>query len=403
MKKIDNAALEAVSERCSKADVLFIAPDGFKMAPARIRAYSFSKELNKRGVNAEVLSFVDDLTAPEGVPHITRANWPSMQRYMLSKTKQAYDIISKNKKAILYCQKADFNILAAGMAASENGNKTVLDYDDYDVGVMFMGTNLSEKVDAFHPQKIVENFGKKADLCVAASHHLLDFLHTFNTNTHLIPTVVDTQVFNINLRDSAKAPIEIDPSKINVLWPGTIWDRAMAEDVIIATNVFTRLSEQAQQKTVFHIVGLGDFWPKVKSFIMELKKREGLENLFQLHEAVSPNDMPALMANMDIGLISLHENSFTRCKSPTKMFEYMAMGMAVCSTNVGEPTHMIKDSENGYLAKDSLEFATKLEQLIMDTNTRKKLSSAGYNMIKQQYCMDVIGDKLESLLTPLLP
>ena len=51
--------------RYAQADVIFVAQDGFMLAPARVRAYSFAKLVNQRGLRAEVLSFFDHLGAAE--------------------------------------------------------------------------------------------------------------------------------------------------------------------------------------------------------------------------------------------------------------------------------------------------------------------------------------------------
>lgn len=48
-------------------------------------------------------------------------------------------------------------------------------------------------------------------------------------------------------------------------------------------------------------------------------------------------EMPGLLAGVDVGLIAYAENEFNAGSSPTKLFEYLALGLPVVSTDLGYP------------------------------------------------------------------
>jgi len=55
------------------------------------------------------------------------------------------------------------------------------------------------------------------------------------------------------------------------------------------------------------------------------------------------------------GLLPLiQDTKFNKSKSPTKLFEYMAMAKATVSSDIGESSYVIKDGDNGFLAKNKV-------------------------------------------------
>lgn len=52
-------------------------------------------------------------------------------------------------------------------------------------------------------------------------------------------------------------------------------------------------------------------------------------------------DMPGLLAGVDVGLIAYAENEFNAGSSPTKLFEYLALGLPVVSTDLGYPPDLV--------------------------------------------------------------
>ncbi|MDR3449163.1 MAG: glycosyltransferase family 4 protein [Alphaproteobacteria bacterium] len=372
------------------------------MAPARIRAYNFARELQRRGVKAEVLSFVDDFLAPEGVAYIPRNDWPAMDRYTLGKVLAMQEAIALNLHCPVVAQKADLNLFAMAMAGSLNGNKLILDYDDNDVEVFFASHRVADRIDDFHPRHVLQHFAEKADCCIASSHSLHEMLHAFNPQTHLVYTVVDTEIFDYGLRAKA-VPIDgIDPGKVNLIWPGSVWNEEMTQDVLLIAEAFLSMPETVRAKAVLHFYGFGGGWPTAAAIIEDMMNTRGAMGQIKLNSAVAPDAMPGIMAHMDIGLICLQYNRYTRAKSPTKMFEYMAMGLAVCASSTGEPGRILEDGVTGVVAHDLRSYSEKLAHLIADAGFRQKIAAKGRELVNDRYTMRTAGDQLMAIFEPMM-
>ena len=391
----------ARARRCRDADVLFVPADGFQMAPARVRAYAFADELRKRGLNAQVLSMVDHFTLGDGVPYLPRNNWPSMDRYLLGRSLDLFDVIAQNRKAVLYAQKADLNFFAAGMAKLANGNKLILDYDDNDEAVFFVANPLAEAIADLHPRYALASWAAKSDACVASSAYLFDKLSTYNENTHLIRTVVDTHTFDIAQRGTGAFPEPFDHDRVHLIWPGSVWNDDMVRDLLLMLRCFLDLPSAVLATAQLHLLIFGNKTALLKTMTADMAAARGCPDAVVFHAAVAPAQMPQLLGHMDIGLIFLRDNSFTRAKSPTKMFEYMAMGVAVCATDTGEPGHILEDGVTGMLARDTEEYTGKLERLILDAVARRQMAIRALELIRGKYCMERIGGQLANVLSSL--
>ena len=144
------------------------------------------------------------------------------------------------------------------------------------------------------------------------------------------------------------------------------------------------------------IVGFGDCWGEFKQIIAP--EYGHLANLV-MRERIEPAEAPALLAGCDIGLLPLADNPFNHCKSPTKMFEYMAMKVAVLGTPVGEVAQIIRDGESGMLAQDIAGYMRRMGTLILDAGLRRSITERAYAEVLKGYHLGPMGDRLVELLT----
>ena len=397
-----NISKDALVARVKSADILFCPIDGYRMAPARVRAYNFARELKRRGVKAEVLSFIDDFTASDGVNYLPRNDWPAMDRYTMGKILAMQEVIAENARCPIVAQKADLNLFPMAMAGALNGNKLILDYDDNDVEVFFLSGRLADRVDDFHPRHLLRHFAGRAECCIASSYALQDMLHSFNPKTHLVYTVVDTTVFDYALRGQV-VPVEgIDPEKVNIIWPGSVWNEKMTQDVLLMAEAFLSIPQQTREKAVLHFYGFGGQWPTASAIIEGMVEEHGAAGQIRLNNAVPPEAMPSIMACMDIGLICLQHNTYTNAKSPTKMFEYMAMGLAVCASATGEPGRILEDGVTGCVAGDVRTYSSNLARLIASADFRRSVADKGRQLVNDQYTMNTAGDQLIKIFEPMI-
>ncbi len=101
----------------------------------------------------------------------------------------------------------------------------------------------------------------------------------------------------------------------------------------------------------------------------------GVKEKAHLIGAVSHEEIPGLITSMDVCLApypSLTDFYF----SPLKIFEYMACGVPVVASNIGQITEIIEDGINGFLCEpgDNEMFADKILDLKNNDFLRKQIS-----------------------------
>jgi len=118
-----------------------------------------------------------------------------------------------------------------------------------------------------------------------------------------------------------------------------------------------------------------------------------------LKEWVSPESIPGYLANIHIGLFpTVSKTKFNQAKSPTKLFEYMAMAKPTVSSHIGETSHIIKDGDNGFLAQTKGEFIEKMQRLIENAELREKIGEKARKTVEENYSLKVLGKRLYEIL-----
>jgi glycosyltransferase involved in cell wall biosynthesis len=121
------------------------------------------------------------------------------------------------------------------------------------------------------------------------------------------------------------------------------------------------------------IVGDG---PAEKSLIDHLAA-SGLTKAAHLTGSVSPEEVPGLLASMDVA-VAPYASQMKFYHSPLRLFEYMAAGLPVVASRVGQLAEMISDDVDGllYPPGDALSLAAAIERLRQDAALRYRLGQA---------------------------
>ncbi len=110
--------------RLLEADVIFVCQDGFSLAPARVRAYSFARHLEARGLRTAVLSTRDHLGAPAHGGAVDDMSNPLKLVY----AGIVGMLLQRNPRALIYLQKATYPALGVLSALADQPERLVLDY-----------------------------------------------------------------------------------------------------------------------------------------------------------------------------------------------------------------------------------------------------------------------------------
>lgn len=100
--------------------------------------------------------------------------------------------------------------------------------------------------------------------------------------------------------------------------------------------------------------------------------------------AVSPGEVPGLLASMDVAVAPyppLHDFYF----SPLKLYEYMAAGLSIVASRIGQVEEVIQDNVTGILVApgDAAALASVLYELYLDPQKRAQLGCAARESVRQ--------------------
>lgn len=193
---------------------------------------------------------------------------------------------------------------------------------------------------------------------MAGNPYLAEYSRRYNDNVTIIPTTIDTDKYTF------EAPNE-DPDPVTIGWSGSF-------------------------STVQHL-------DTVRDALQDLAKRQR----FRLRVIGTPSyelsgvDVEALpwrseteiedLRPMDIGIMPLPDERWSKGKCGLKALQYMALGKPTVCSPVGVNTVIIQDGENGSIADSKEEWVAKLEELIQDADLRKRLGRAGRETVERQY------------------
>lgn len=134
------------------------------------------------------------------------------------------------------------------------------------------------------------------------------------------------------------------------------------------------------KKLNFQINILGDGDKNYTKELQNLILKYNIEDKFKFYGKCK--DLRKILNESDIGILSSNEEGFSN-----SILEYMAKKLPVIATDVGGNSEVVKHGYNGYIVKegDYKSFAKFLKELILDTNLRKKLGSAGFKTVKEKF------------------
>lgn len=361
--------------------IIFVTREGYDLAGARIRSFNFARELRRRGLNAEVISYSADLGARDGTGEASMSLLEKVRHNIA-----AYKRLSKEKGAIIIIQRFNYHSFAPLFSRIINKNRIVLDMDDWEI------REDPKYLFGFYPTSKAEYLTRKiasmSEFCIAASCYLKDYLASFNKKIYYIPSCVDTDLFN---------PSKVHERNANVkfAWTGTFHRKHDVENVKFIIDCFMEVRKQI--KTIsLDIVGDGIYSRDVLSYISERECGDSVNSIGWIH----PDKIASYLGGVDVGLFPLIQNTkFNLSKSPVKLFEYMAMGKSTVSSSVGEAVNIIEDGKDGFLAKDREDFVKKMTVLAENTNLRQEMGQDARKKILGNYSLNIAGDRLFNALT----
>ncbi len=109
-----------------------------------------------------------------------------------------------------------------------------------------------------------------------------------------------------------------------------------------------------------------------------------------------------LIREMDIGIMPLPDDPWTRGKCGYKLIQYMACGLPVIASPVGANRSIVRHGVNGFLADGEREWRSSIELLATNPSTRATFGEHGRRMVTVSYSLQKWGPIVGSLFLQVI-
>jgi glycosyltransferase involved in cell wall biosynthesis len=346
--------------------ILFIADHRPDRSPGqRFRCEQYFDVLRSRGFECDlsyVLNAADDAVFYRP-GHWMRKAWVVCKSFLVRqrdwRRRKNYDVIFIFRNCVLT------GSLYFEKRWAKSGIPIVFDFDD---AIWKNDTSEANRLFAWlkKPEKI--QFTIAASACVLAGNDFLkSYALQFNPNVMRIPSTIDTE------RYRSVTKVQTD-EVLTIGWSGSITTIKHFNSAIPA---LLAIKEKYRDKVRFVVIG------------DPLYRHPDLGIIGQAWNAeTEPEDL----TGMDIGIMPLPNDEWTRGKCGLKGLQYMAMGIPTIMSPVGVNTEIIQHGVNGFLADTTEDWVSFLSALIDDGDLRKRLGEAASITVEERYSKNAWKD-----------
>jgi glycosyltransferase involved in cell wall biosynthesis len=241
-------------------------------------------------------------------------------------------------------------------------------------------------VDRAEADRVAERVFAAARSLIAVSNEVAAHLHRFPdaaSRTHVVPNGVNPNRFPAGVRPTCPAPAPA----FTVGFLGTLkpW-----HGLDILVEAFALLVRHANCCRLL-IVGDG---PE-RSRLEEDLAAHGLQAATCCTGAVAPDEVPGLLASMDVG-VAPYPLRAPFYFSPLKVYEYLAAGLPVVASRIGQLEQIIQDGRTGLLcpAGDPRALCEALGRLRRDPNLRERLGQEARAQARKVHTWEAAARRL---------
>lgn len=283
-------------------------------------------------------------------------------------TARRYDIVFIYREALM----VNTGVIEALLAAT--GARTVFDFDDA-IWLQGVSKNNARLSWLRGGSSKIPGILRRVDMVLAGNSYLADYARRFNDNVHVVPTTLDTDTH---------APLaRIADARVCVGWSGSPSTTPHFDLIVPA---LAKVKGAFGEGVYFKLIGDGSY------------RRPEL-NLVGVPwcEATEVADT----AEIDVGVMPLPDDDWSRGKCGFKALLYMALAIPAVVSPVGVNTEIVEDGENGYCAADEDAWLTALSRLIREPELRKKVGRNGRDTVVDRYSVRSQRDRYLSLFDRL--
>lgn len=356
-----------------RISILFLTPSPIQSASERYRIYQYLPHLRRCGFDCTVRPFASEalhraIQKQAVVGRICGVLSCALQRVRDLSALDEFDLVVIHREAFPFLHPF------FEMKAIQRHARAIFDFDD----AIHVGHRDTPSMKYSWMYKL--KYGPGINIALQKCHHVIAGNRTLaehaarlNANVTIIPTVVDLQRYTYQ-------PPRETVNAVTVGWVGSTSTSPYLAEIEPALR---RLSEVHKGNVRFRT--FGD--PKRKLALPDFEARP-----FQLDSEIED------LRTIDIGIMPMPDNEWTRGKCAFKAIQYMALGIPAVASPVGFAAELIHHGKNGLLASSEAEWFSCLDRVVRDGELRRRLSANGRITVERKYSLQVWAPRVADLL-----
>lgn len=239
---------------------------------------------------------------------------------------------------------------------------------DFDDSIWLKDVSRANRLFAWlkRPEKTAEII-QVSSVVTVCNAYLEAYVRQFHDRFMRIPTVIDTERYPL-------LPFR-ERNEVVVGWSGSHTTEKYLRTI---ESVLLTLQKKYGARVRFRFIGVPTYWP------------QGLRGESLPWRAETE---VADLSEIDIGLMPLPDDPWTRGKCGLKALQYMALGRPAVASPVSINCEIIQDGYNGYLARTPEEWIEKLSDLIENPEKRHQMGIAARQTVEKYYSVLANRDK----------
>ncbi|MGA2191917.1 MAG: glycosyltransferase family 4 protein [Nitrospirota bacterium] len=242
---------------------------------------------------------------------------------------------------------------------------------DYDDALMFREVRLGKTLTAGPLRRFLRTVDA-SDEVVAGNSFLADFARQNCGKVNVLPTPIDT----VRL-----VPREVtrDSNEVIIGWIGLKGNLVYLEEL---SGVFQRLALKH---------------PNIALSII-CNRFIDIDGVNVYKRMWSVDDEARFLQEMDIGIMPLTDDLWSRGKCGFKILQYFGAGKPAVASPVGINSEIIRHGVNGFLAGSEGEWEEFLSAMVSDRPLRERMGSEGRKAVEERYSLDKYLKRYSSII-----
>ena len=213
---------------------------------------------------------------------------------------------------------------------------------------------------------------KKSSIIFAGSPTLANYARRFNpVNTFIIPTSYS--------KLPEQSPTAKNGQTLTIGWIGNSGN-------LYFLSMIDQAASAIQQR-----------YPSVRFSVMSGKAPEGLKTKWEFVKWSKEGENAWLDA-IDVGIMPLEDDEWSRGKCAFKLLQYMAHGKPVVASAVGANLDAVLNGKSGYLASTEAEWETAFESLVLNDELRTNMGEESLKHFQSTYERQIAQEKIAAIL-----